>query len=352
LYPNTIYIPCKRSSTFDHLLLAAFDALGPVYEKYRTDTKGNVPQGVALEFLGLRLELLGGKQRASSVNVERALAPQLTSYTLAKYCALAEAPLIVDDAHKLADSEFERLAEAMREWQTLALSSAYAKMVVIGSDTGTSRLATRLVRAAPDLNQRLAAFRLELMTKGELAAILTTAASALNVNFSGVADQIVSYSSGFPGVCQDLALQTCVAAGVVRTQELRIDIMTESLDRGLMEFVRTSTETVRIAFEQFDQMGVEGLPGGFVPAVLDEVEQKVSTSLGISIDEARRGLARLAADEDGILRIVVGSGEVHFQEPIYLVFYRLKRASANNEVNREALLRRFQEIFEAPGKGE
>ena len=350
-----IYQACKSDSTFDLLLIDAFDDLSPYYPQEVVQTTSKAPAGLSADFWAIKANI-GAKSQTIAQKESRALPPQLTSRALAKFAAAADAPWIIDDVHKLQDDQLKKVAEVMREWQTLGLPVGSAKVIVIGTDSLTSSLHSRLVSAAPDLEGRLAALTLKPMTASELREIAERGGRLLNVDFSAVSDQIAEYSFGLPNVCHDLCFHACDAAGVDMTQHQKVQITSAHLQEALEEYISHFGNSIKDAFTMNLSTPIPGLPRNFAKLVLDRLATKkmdgmliteltasVSSSLAVDSDDILAGLDHLANEDTGVIR--VEEETVYFKVPMYLVYFSQRTAAAAKEPAKKALANKFREIM-------
>lgn len=356
-FAHHVHIVCQKSSTFDQILLEAFDSLDASYLQESNLKDSRLPTGLSADVLGVKGQI-GGKTTETTARQQRVVSPQRSARALAGFAAAGDAPLVIDDVHKLAPEELTKVAEAMREWQTLVLEKGVAKMVVIGTEQFAASLPKRLIAAAPDLRQRMVDVTITLMSPEELRQIVTSGARLLNVDFSQIIEQIVKYSFGFPGVCQDLCLQTTHAAGVDMTADSTVTLTPNHLRDGLSAYLKDCDTSIKFAFAEILANPPAGLPAGYTKVVLDtvaagaldgvEIEKLVnstSKSLDISKIQAQRGLEYLTDDEHGVLRSDLEASRIHFREPMYLVYYQQGSGSAVREADQQALLTKFLEAI-------
>ena len=355
MFPRHIHIICNESTTFEQLLLQAFDVLGPYYDEQLIEKSGHTPS-LSAEFMGIKGQL-GGKGHEETATEARVLPPQLTSRTLARFAASAEAPLVIDDIHKLADSEVAKVARSMREWQTAVLDTSPPKMVVIGTEQFTEPLLIRLMKSAPDLNRRLSSMRLSLMSSDELMGIITTGASLLNVDFSNVADMIVKWSHGYPGICHDLCFHVCYAAGVHMTSDETVKIEATHLQTALAAYVEDCSPAIQHAFDLVRLKPIGNLPHAFASLVFEKIsareldgtdlldlQKSVAETLNCQEDAVLDGLVHLS-DDTGVLVINPDTGLIQFKEPMYLACYQIRRAATTSQATRDAFISKFFEIM-------
>lgn len=346
-FDRHIHVVCKTTSTFEQLMLEAFDDLTSYY------SQGSKKAPMTAEFMGIKAVIA---RTPGNGDRQPKLPPQLTSRALASFAAAANAPWVIDDTHKLPRTEINKVAEAMREWQTLVLDAGTPKMVVIGSEQLTTSLPELLVAAAPDLQQRLASLTLPLMTHDELADVIEHGAKALNLDFAAVADQIIHYSYGFPGVCQDLCAHVCNAAGVRAIAARTVSFTADHLQNALQEHVDVCALEIKRALTAVGKARVNALPPAFVKTALDAIAARdlagvelttltsgVASNLGVPENAVSEGLMYLTDDETGVLRIE--DDRIHFREPMYLVQYTMTSAAARKEVRKVAFLNKFLEIM-------
>ena len=117
--------PCISGTTFDQLLLHAFDQLEPYFISARTaklESEWSIELDAATKsVLEIRTQL-GTKRTSTTENSEaRALPPQLTPSLLAKLLGAKDACWVIEDLHKALPAERQRVAQSMKLFMDAAV---------------------------------------------------------------------------------------------------------------------------------------------------------------------------------------------------------------------------------------
>lgn len=359
-YKRAVHVVCNERTSFDDLLTKALDDLAPFYSEVKEGKDTKVSPGVSGEFWFFRGSL-GGGGKEKVVKERPVIEPQKTSAAIARFVVAADAAWVIDDAHKLEPSEFKKLAEAMREWQTTVFDDTDAKMVVIASDIGGISATERLIAGAPDLAQRLVSMKLSLMTNEELLQIIKRGEALLNVDMSQIYNPILQYSFGFPGICHDLCAQACHAAKVQKTQTATATINASHLQRGLKKYVEECSHAIKFSFSDMREKSSSLISPAFFTTVLEKVAsrdmsdgfavvsliEEVATNLGITKDSVARGLEQLMDEAVGVLRLDNSTKVVLFREPLYRAYYIQQSAAESEAIEQDEVVRALLRVLEA-----
>jgi hypothetical protein len=196
------------------------------------------------------------------------------------------------------------------------------------------------------------------MSRDEVREIVERGGALLNVDFSAIAEQLVTLSFGFPGVCQDLCHHACIAAGIEMTSETTFHLTSKDLQAALDEYLEVCTPSIRNDFAGILSDPRAEIPAAFSKAALDIVAAKehagvrleelielLSQSMAVSAERALEIVERLAEDGKGLLRFDRSTALIQFKEPMYLVYYHHASAAANKAPAKKALLATFLKIM-------
>jgi hypothetical protein len=354
LFPKHIYIPCSTTSTFEQLLVQAFNDLGV---SYSMGTEVKTAEGGA----GIKADLwpisahLGDKVKETVSHETPVVAPQPTSQSL--FAGAGNAPWIVDDAHKLAPDVFASVAKAMREWQSSAFGDNQARIIVIASEQWGKRWASEITKVAKDLNQRLARITTTMMSDSELEQVIRKGAEALNVDFSAIEAEIKDVSIGNAGVCHYLCLHCCLAANVLETQYTAVRLTADHLETALDEYLRTCGESIDEAFSESKSKATAVCGNRFFGTVLDlvseqgpdgipynELVKQVAAIVGTDIRTVGDGIMAMSDEDVGVIRQDGVTGDVCFKEPLYLIYYKRDIGQLGRLIKRKSVVDKFLKI--------
>lgn len=332
LYESHITSRCLISTTIDQLILDAFDQLNPFYEKTRNagQTDG-LKASIEKEYFGIKTALEASQTLSSTTTRERFLPPQLSPATLARLMGGARACWVIEDFHKVPESEKTKLSQVMKVFMDTAADFPEVKIIAIGAvDT-----ARQVVQYDPEMKNRIAEIHVPLMTNDESREILTKAEQLLGLQIpADIKNKIVHYANGLASVCHHLGLNLCHAKGVQVTAVPAVVFGMQDFQKAFDGYVSEMSDTLKSAFDKafrkkkagkFDncRLIIQAL-GAFDQegATFNEVFRKIrettpnypSGNLTLYITQLTR------VERGGIIRYDLDSGRYSFADPIYRAF--------------------------------
>ena len=250
LYENHITTPCMKGLTFDQLVMDAFDQLAPYYVSEQTiGNKATKAADLAIAYKSISAELNGSVTIESGQKKSRILPPQLTPQNLARFVGEAGCCWVLEDFHKIDDSEKQQLSQLMKVFMDMSDTYPDLKIVALGAvDT-----ARQVVDYDPELKNRVAEIRVDLMEEQEIQEIIKKGEQALNITFGdSVKNSIAAYSNGLASVCHHLCLNICDAAEILRTQEdeMPSEVSKTSLPEALKTYVQEASDSIKSSFDK------------------------------------------------------------------------------------------------------
>lgn len=327
LYEDHITTRCSAASTFDSILLDAFDQLNNYYiESKNTTASAARKAAIATEIAGIKANFEAQNKNESSSTSRRVVQPQVTTQRLAD--ALGEEGLcwVIEDFHKVPREEKQPLAQAFKIFSDFAYKHPAVKVVAIGA-TETAR---EVVEYDKEMRHRVAEIKVLLMTDEELKTILQNGASLLNINVTSIQDSIVKFSAGLPSVCHHLGLNLCLSAGIDRTQVAPVALGEEVARAAVARYVDESSDTVKAAFDlalkrhrvrRFDNTrlilsalargSLEGLSNNDIYKIVREQQPDYPQS------NLTQYLAELTSESRGLILMQSTDGRYRFSDPLY-----------------------------------
>ncbi|UVS81700.1 ATP-binding protein [Actinokineospora sp. UTMC 2448] len=246
LYPQHVTTRCTAGSTFDSIMLDAFDQMDSWYvESYSKTTpdsrKGKIE--ATLGFVKAGLEGMGGQ---SQTNSKRLLPPQLTVQRLGEIMGEMGFCWLLEDFHKVPAAEKLHISQMFKVFSDLSSSYRSLKVIAVGA-TDTAR---EVVEYDREMKNRVAEVLVPLMRDDELRAILSHGGNLLNVSFDMISTDIVRFSAGLPSVCHNFALSSCVSRGVYDLQSSTIAMNQNDCDKAIKRYVEESSDTLKASFEK------------------------------------------------------------------------------------------------------
>jgi hypothetical protein len=247
LYPGHITSRCSVSSTFDGLLLDAFDQLDPFYTaERREDMSARLGGSLSAEYLLLRADVSAHREATRGTTEQRLLPPQLTTQRLGQFLGAARLCWVLEDFHKVSPTHKRPLAQSLKIFSDMAGEYPSLKIIAIGA-TDTAR---QVVEYDAEMRNRVAEVLVPLMNDEELGSIIIGGQLLLNVNMRALRDAFIRYSMGVASVCHQLALNACLDKGVLETLENTLTFSGDALKPALERWVDESSDSLKATFER------------------------------------------------------------------------------------------------------
>ena len=331
LYPDHITTRCTVATTFESLLLNAFDSLNVYYSSAASIKKSrSISAKLETDYLGIKTAIEAAASSEVQLSLSRILPPQLTAQRLAEFCGAAGCCWVLEDFHKVPQIEKAKVAQVMKVFMDTAADFRDVKVVAIGAVDS----AREVIQYDPEMRNRVAEIAVPLMTEGELDELLRKGESLLRIRLGNLRHELAKYSSGLAAVCHQLGLNICFAAGVEQTCTDILIIESAQFRRGLERYLSDASDTLKAVFElamkqqrmrSFDNsrlilralagLGDSGGTHAEILKVVREVEAKYPAS------NLTAYLRELQSSKRGeILRFNPGSGRYFFSDPLYLAY--------------------------------
>ncbi len=334
LYPNHITVQCQASLTWDQILLSAFDQLDAFYMSAKASgTQAIKQRSIEASYGMIKAAVSAQSQKHQQLTLSRVVPPQLTTQRLAQFLGAKDLCLVLEDFHKVHDSERVHLAQSLKVFVDAAAEYPGVKAICLGAvDT-----ARQVVQCDDEMRTRVAEIRVPLMAHEELRQILGNGAEFLNVRFDdGLVYEIARFSAGLASACHQLALNACWAADVGCTSPAQIAITRKHVDHAIQRYIDDSSDSLRSSFNRalkrvrtrtYDNTRLilraladateEGLTHNELLQEIHKSEPKYpSGNLTQYLRELRRG------SRGALLRHDSDSGRFAFTDPLYHAYAR------------------------------
>ncbi len=330
LYERHVNSRCMKGLTFEQLILDAFDQLSPFYvAEQTTGREQKISATVGAEYWGIKSQISSSSQSTTEVKHQRILPPQLTPQALATFLGQAKCCWVLEDFHKVDESEKTRVSQLMKVFMDMADLFKDLKIVAIGAvDT-----ARQVIQYDAEMRNRVAEIHVPLMIDSELMQIIIKGEFLLNIKFNDkIKKAIVHYSNGLASVCHHICLNTCVAAGIEETVAREHKLGDSHMKTGLAQYLEEASDTLKYAFDRafkqkrkgkFDNCKVilhalSKCPqdGATDAEILEEITIKKYPTANLTFY-----LKELRLETRGsIIRYDSASGKFSFTDPIYRAF--------------------------------
>jgi hypothetical protein len=246
-YSSHITTQCTTSTTYESLILDAFDQLGPYYIHTQTTqrTRGVSPS-ITADFRVIMASIEANLSSADSSEHERILPPQLTAQRLAQFLGAQDMCWVIEDFHKMSPEQKVPFSQSLKVFCDASATYPSVKIIAIGA-TETAR---QVIEYDREMRNRVVELLVPLMTDDEILAIIYNGQRLLNVDLHQLALPIVQYSVGVPSVCHQLALNACLERGILGTSIDGTAFTPDDLARAVERYVSELSDTLKASFDQ------------------------------------------------------------------------------------------------------
>lgn len=332
-----IITQCESATTFNDILINAFDELNLYYTKEISDKSSSETEGE----LSAEIKSIGAalKQSVTEEHQEtyvRVLPPQLTPQRLAETLGKMELVWIVEDFHKVAELEKKRIADLIKIFIDKANQYPKLKIICIGAvDT-----AREMILLEPNLSTRVVELNVPLLTDDEILEIINQGSECLNIVMSdALKDKIIHYSNRLASMAHQMCYDICYSNGVYKTCRKKTPIGDEKFKDAIESYLESNSDTFRSVYESsikepvgwyvlktFAVNGQNKLP-------FKVIKKRVcSKNRSFTDDEINSKLIELSSCQNNILRYDPNSGKYSISSPFWGAFLKMQHAieEANN----------------------
>jgi energy-coupling factor transporter ATP-binding protein EcfA2 len=325
-YPRYITTRCNARSTYDTILLDAFDKLGQFYTSEKSsETKRGQTTGAEAEFFKLKASVDASTERSQSESQSRIVPPQLTAQRLSEFLGLKNLCWVLEDFHKTPESERQILSQILKMFSDAADDYPSVRIIAVGA-TDTAR---QVIEYDREMKDRVAEILVPPMSLKELGAIVTKGAGLLNIDMRGVMRYIVELSVGVASACHHLCLNSCRAIDLKETAAIHQRIGREDVQKALEMYMAGAEDTIKSSFDcalrgsnsktLYDYPRLllntlsKGETGGMRLAEIARVVRKSAPN--VRQDVLLKYLEEMTRDERGGLLRHAPDGRYRFSEP-------------------------------------
>lgn len=328
---DRITIQCDSSMAFDQILLNTFDQLGLYYQNAGSfsQTEG-IKAGGEISGNGTKAKSEYSSSQTKTSSFARLVEPQITSQRLAEALGNAKKILVIEDFHKLEETEKKKLADMLKVFNDQANKYPTLKVICIGAvDT-----AREIVRLDNNLKQRVYECEIPLLTDAEIRNIVMQGCELLNIIMSeDLVERIVHYSNQLGALAHQLSYDVCVSKGISKTQFTRKELTGVNFKDAVEAYIEARSDSL---MEIYDR-AVKDTLGWYIlrtfsnqpqtKMTLKQICKKVNTVDHPFSDNAiALKLIELSTAEVGILRSNYNSSVYTVSDPFWGAFIKMKIA--------------------------
>ena len=344
-YEHHITTRCMTGMKFDDLIINAFDQLEPFYV---SSSLGTSKSELSASYSAFKTQIGGVFSTEISAEKRRILSPQINPQTLGKFLGSAKACWVLEDFHKIDNSEKTKLAQMMKIFMDMSCDFPDLKIIALGA-TDTAR---QVIEYDNEMRNRVAEIHVPLMTSEEIKKVIKKGEGLLNVRFSpNTIVGISKISNGIAAVCHNLCLQMCYSAGITSTftDKIPFHIENEHYKKAIDNYIEEASDTIKMTFEKALKLPRSGVNNAEI--ILQALSQLKEEGVArrellakIKLDHKsytdnrlKSHLDKLCTKERGAaIRYNQNSGVYSFSEPVFRA-YALSMVHKKGELHTKKL---------------
>ncbi|MDQ8013235.1 MAG: AAA family ATPase [Flavobacterium nitrogenifigens] len=333
-----IRVHCEKSTTFEDILLQAFDELNVYYVVENSISSTNkISSEIKADYKAISTKISSEISSSITEKTIKIVPPQLTPMKLAKFLGEAECVLVIEDFHKVIDTEKQRIADVIKIFIDSANEYPNVKIICIGA-VGTAR---ELIQLDSNLNSRIAELLVPLMTNFQIESIVKKGMDLLNVKMEQkLIDKIVYYSNNLASITHQMCYDICYHTGIKKMRVLKKTLKEDSFKVAVDSYVRKNSDTFSKIYDsvisnpfgwnvlkKFDFTEKEYLS-------FDEILRSIPRERKTLNDDLEDFLSQLGTPEyEEVIRYDRNSKKYSISSPFFRAFLKMKLALEKNEIS-------------------
>lgn len=331
---------CESSTTFEQLILNAFDALNVFVisgksRKHTSTLKGEL----ALEYNNIKASIGTETTREECNTFSRLLPPQLTPQKLAQFMGEGEIVWLIEDFHKVSSEEKVRIADVIKIFVDNANDYSSSKIICIGA----CQSAHELIKLDPNLRTRVSEVSVPLLKDEEIKKIIENGFSLLNVVPSqSLVEKLVYYSDRLGAFAHQMCMDICKGEGITHTTLKKQYVNDQSFQYAVDGFIERSSDTLKSIYEAAvkNELGWYILKT-FSHNVMDklsfeEICKRVNNGkVSFKSEQIKEKLEELMSPSFNIIYYNSNSEKYAFSTPFWHRFLRLQFSIEKSEQSRK-----------------
>ena len=335
---ETVKVHCEKKTTFEDILLQAFDNLNIFYVGEKSNTETNkITAEIKAEYKTIACRINSEQSLTESTKQVRLVPPQLTPQKLAQFLGVANCLLVIEDFHKVEDKEKQRIADVVKIFIDAANEFPQVKIICIGA-VGTAR---ELIELDNNLNNRIAEIFVPLLSDNQIRQIILKGSEYLNIKIENdLVDKIVYYSNNLGSVAHQICYDICFYSKIKKMKLTCKTLRMNSLKNAVNSYVRKNSDTYNKIYDQiiglkcgwnvlkkFDKVEKEFLS-------FDEIFNSIPKTKECSKEEIEVLLQVMLTPECGeVLRYDRNSMKYSIATPFFRAYLKMKLALERSEIN-------------------
>lgn len=343
---NYIKSHCESVTTFNDLLLNAFDGLNRFYvstKKYERGYKRSF--ALKLDYSSIASEI----SEKYGAEMQRIVPPQLTIQKLAQFLGDIHAVWIIEDFHKVCDDEKRRIADTLKIFIDEANSYSDVKIVCIGAvDT-----ARELVNFDSNLSPRVVELQVPMLSDDEIKTIITRGCELMNVTMTDqLIEKLVYYSNNIGSLVHQMCYDICYKNNVKKTKFKKQIINDDKFIAAVKSYITANSDTLKSIYESkvknqlawymLKTIVTKGKNGISYEEIKTRINYK---GRNYSDEDIENKLQELKSPQCNIVRQNTDSGKYFISTPFWEAFLKMQLALEKNNSNKAHKERKQQFLF-------
>ncbi|MGV4460428.1 AAA family ATPase [Ornithobacterium rhinotracheale] len=331
---------CESTTTFNDLILQAFDALNKFYiSEKSTNQSYSIRSELKTDYKLINNSIDSSQSKSLGEKRIRLVPPQLTPEKLACFLGEIDCVWIIEDFHKVEKIEKKRIADVVKIFIDCANDYKKVKIICIGA-VGTAR---ELIEFDSNLNNRVAELLVPLLADDEIKQIVNKGAKLLNLKVElDLIEKITYYSNNLASITHQICYDICFHKQIMKSKIFSQDLKSESFKVAVNSFVRKNSDTFSKLYDSivctsygwnvlkaFERSEKEYLSFGEIKNGIPISKRPEENDIKIFLNE----LSSIKYNE--LLRYDRNSKKYSISSPFFRAFLKMKMAIEQSELKEQ-----------------
>lgn len=244
---SSIITPCSDDTTFDDLILSAFDELTPYYlESVSQSSSRKMLSSLQTEYSIVKGSIASEQTETIGSQLKRFLPIQLTPKKLSDFLGVAHCCWIIEDFHKLKSEERKKLANCLKVFVDQSVKYPDMKIICIGVVGSVHEL----LQYDTNLNTRVAEIEIPLLSDDENRMLVENGCNLLYIKMdSKMVNDIISYSNRIGSVAHQMCYDICYKNNILNTQKHKAFLPYEKFADALQSYIESQSDRLHFLYE-------------------------------------------------------------------------------------------------------
>ena len=238
---------CEETTSFEQLILNAFDSLGKCVVSQKVVSKSNSQSSSLMaEYNGIKSQIGSEFKTTVSCTITPLIPPQLTPQKLAYFFGESDIVWIIEDFHKVRDAEKKRIADILKIFVDTANEYQKTRIICIGACDSINDL----LNYDSNLRNRVAEIEVTLLSDKSIRAIISNGFHLLNVNITAeLEDKLVYYASRLGSQAHQMCMDICLGKKIQKRSRRPVYIGDEAFAIAVNSFINDNKNTLTTIYE-------------------------------------------------------------------------------------------------------